>query len=513
MRHTRAGASEPGPERARSVGRSWRGTSALAALSLVSACGRANGCWPGEKVYARLDAKHDVEHVRTVRWSCLEAGSSCGPMTRFALRIHTSPVQEVGVPCAEIELGEHEDGSLVAYRCVESGRDPRWTLVRLGTQGPALHECGALGEGDRPDFGRVEPLSRSWGRVLGCEPLFAAPEPDVRAALVARTLAAEGGPATRTALVSAMGQGHYAPPDDPWLVSLASLPPSERAALTAEVCEALASADASTTALARGTRVCALDRPEHESVVLARLGERLTRERSPTDDPAWAEVLSALAAASLVHAAPRAGELGCKALATLRGRNASAHDHAVAIAALLVARAKATCPAVAAWAPATCGYALDCGEEEGARHLCTKAELERDLSAWGARAPEGGLLPHVAPPDALRALLSAAYTQGELSTELLTRNARRRYAQTAEKTCERTPHGEPCVCTEDLLCLAPPSASEASVGTCALRFDDAAKKVTATRTCQGPGAPCGPAGTQSHCCGFCKGAEGAGRCE
>jgi hypothetical protein len=483
-------------------------------------CGRTFGCWPGETVYETLDAKVDVEHVRRVQWSCVGKGG-CGPSVSFFLRLRTSPPLEVAVPCSKIELAEDEAGTLVAYRCDETKHvDARWTLLRLEGSEPPLFECGALGEGEKPDFAKVEPLSRSWGRVLGCEEAYAGDGGEVRARLAKRTLAREGAEATRRAYLSVLDEGRYHG-DDPWLTSLGALGPDERERLRDELCAKPPKlGPARHTGLARATRLCALDRPEQSAFVLDALAQALVEDALPPQGraPASDQALFALAAASLTVAPAQAGEAGCAALGKLRAKDRA--DGSVTlqadVAALLVARAKARCPELAAWAPSLCDFELDCGREgEGqaaraAAHLCTRDELERELGGWGKRTAEAGVYPELFEPPRVRPRLAAVYAQGELPAELVTRNARRRYAsQGVGRECSATPHGEPCDCPEAELCLAPASVTEGTFGTCTVRFDDAAKKVTASRGCQPAGAPCALAGTQGACCSFCEGAPGA----
>jgi hypothetical protein len=148
--------------------------------------------------------------------------------------------------------------------------------------------------------------------------------------------------------------------------------------------------------------------------------------------------------------------------------------------------------------PPPCGVALDCDDDGG---ICTRAELERDVRSSDARAlaeeADAGARPRwpdLVAPD--RALLGAAYVQGDPPRELTVRNARRHYTMDAggAQSCdEQIADGTPCDCRESLpysaeLCAVPADRTTATLGPCRIRIDDAHRRMDDVRRhCAVPG--------------------------
>ena len=136
----------------------------VALLLASSACGRGCSCVRGEKTYETLDGKVKVSLVRNVDW----AGTKFPALVpEFTLRIETTPPITHRVRCDHVDMAEDDAGKLVAYRC--KGKDP-WNLIRLRGGDRYLEECAApVGTKEKPDWTKVEPLSRSVERVFACE--------------------------------------------------------------------------------------------------------------------------------------------------------------------------------------------------------------------------------------------------------------------------------------------------------------------------------------------------------
>ncbi len=492
----------------------------LAPLALLlgsSACGRGCSCVRGEKTYETLDGKVKVSLVRNVDW----AGTKFPAMVaEFALRIETTPPITHRVHCDHVDMAEDDAGKLVAYRC--QGKDA-WNLIRLRGGDRHLVECGApVGTKKKPDWTKVEPLSRSIERVFACDDSLTKSTVSVWREL-SRSLEEDEGDGTASKLhLDRMDEPHGNTREDPWAMSLAGASPPVRDRVLGGLCGALVEQDAPMPRYVRAAEQCPMEAPGVGEGAARQLRALLVR---PMEDPAarlsasgkpdplnWSHQ-RALAWAAVIGAdkAPAAaGQASCDVAAAIPPSPEMDRITGRRVAAALIAHADIRCDAALPWlARPPCASALDC---DGG--LCSPTELANDFHRWAkqpAAAPDAGF-PREAPyppPVTVRALLALAYARGPLDREIRTRNARRLYTWPdggASVACddEDAGNGTPCQCgagslADYAICNTPVASTRVVYQTCAFHLDDAKRRMDdVRRVCAGEHEDCAHGQT---CCG------------
>lgn len=448
-----------------------RGLAAAIGIAGALSCGRGSGCAPGERSFDRLDAKVDVELVRRTR---IAGGKLAGPVSSFFVKIHTEPAIEIPVPCEKVRLAENEAGTLVGFRCEGEGA---WTVVRLRGGREHLVECDA-GKGEQPAFGALAPVAAAAEKILACPRTMGTAETDP--ATLVRAVETDSGAEEAASLLFRISASHeriaYAPPAK-WDAAVAALSPAAHAGLRSKLCAALEDPKTTDARYARAARVCPHDRPAVASAAAARLSsafeaaahgdERGREPRAPTgqaDALAWAAKV----------ASSEAGPAACRAYPTL----AEASAAYAKLAAEVVARTGAPCPALAEAMlakPCRAGFVCDGGP-------CSEGELRAKI----AEADDAGRALH----DDVVAL-AVLRAGGPLPPEVTRRTARYAYGIEPDGgppcAASETRPGAPCACDLDLaasgaLCDLPLDGGVVEPARrCAVRADDAKKKVVVTR--------------------------------
>ncbi len=504
---------------------------ALVALALgPAACGRSCGCVEGEKTYEHLDGKVKVELVRKVHWS---GGRIPGPITNFVLRVHTTPEIDHPIHCDHVDMAEDDAGKNVGYRC--KGTDV-WDVLRLRGADRYIYECKApVGTGKKPSFDKLEALSRSADRVIGCISSYENAHP--RWAELARSIEEdEGATAATQFLVRTSARPIVS--GDPWDATLLSRSDGVRSGVLASLCPSVERADASMPQYARAAAFCRLDGPNVAAAAVGQLeallkrpvvlpssygggGEDVDAGRVVLTDGGPGDQGDALAlshrmalewaAVIAVTKAPvAAGHAACAAApaAVEGGEHYGAGVSPRRTALAVLAATKTKCDAARAWlATPPCGADLDC---EGV--LCPSTEVLPKLQAWaaqGAQPLDGGSRPSVTdPPPSRMTLLAFAYSQGPLDREITIRNARRHYewADAGDvPSCadQDAGNGTPCRCdsttVEWTLCGTPAATTRTRYEACSFHIDDAKKRLDdVRRVCHGLDESC----LADHiCCG------------
>lgn len=480
----------------------------------TAACSRSCGCIEGETVYEKLDGKVKAELVRDVHWTS-------GPRTEFSIRVETSPPFDHAIDCDHVDMAEDETGKTIAYRC--RGGSGEWSLIRLRGEDRYVVECKApVGTAKKPDFARMEPLSRGADRVLDCiKPRSDSTEERVWTELGRAIEEDEGAPRAIEVLTRAADRAFERPERDPWWAATFARSSTVRDGVLRDVCAALERDDTKPAPYVRGALHCGLDGPRVGQAAVAQLTARLMApipkfpssavpgRLAPSDSLAlaWAAVIG-------VDRAPReAGRAACAAAQTLVDSQDDVGSKSTVaprrVAGAVIAATATRCEAVKPWlAEVPCSSIVDCGD-----HLCTDKELAPLFLHWReatktpltdyTREPRGdgeSMAPPEPPrPEVVR--LALAYLLGPLDREVTIRNARRHY-DVAEPdiatACddEHVSAGTPCKCGRifngDFVCELEAKETRGSVDACGFHIDDAHKRIDDwRRVCVAAGGGCG----------------------
>jgi hypothetical protein len=464
-------------------------------------CGRSCSCFEGETKYESIDDPIKFQLVRETHWT---GGRIPGPLSDFYVRVHTNPPIDEPAACTHVDLAENDVGTLFAFRC--SARDEKgvgpWTLIRLGKSGRHFRDCTPyVGQGDKPDFSAVRPLSFAAPRILACPHSFS----DVGYAnryrdLVAELRETEGSTAVVHFLIDAAGnEGDLA--TTVWDDQVAALSESDRAIVFRSVCPALRDPGSNEPLYVRAALHCDLSDPRVGDSALERVKNGFAAP--PGFDTSF---FSAAPIAMRTHPAEAA------AAACANVDKLPYADLRVRVAHEAIAIGKLACPALSV--VGMCDPEIEC---DGG--TCTPAELEAELRIWiDTAALDAGARSFEDKTSDRHAALAALYAQGPLPDSVTLPNARRHYAfvnGSGPPCFDKAEAGAPCTCdfgpSKYDICNF--DGGRIISSTCSFRVDDKKKTIDDVRHhCALAGVTC--LADYECCMGFsCKSGEtGPSKC-